>query len=82
MNPHAVTPPRWTTATAAVADATDTLPMELSALGAHIERCEGCRGRWFTLRCAVDTVHGFAAPRFMTTLVIAVAVVALVALAL
>lgn len=80
MNPHAVTSPRWTTAS--FADSTDTSPMELSALGAHIKRCEGCRGRWFTLRCAVDAVHGFAAPRFMTTLVIAAAVVALVALAL
>lgn len=80
MTPHAVTSPRWTTA--AVSDSTDTSPMELSALGAHIERCEGCRGRWFTLRCAIDAVHGFAAPRFMTTLVIASALVAIAALAL
>ena len=80
MNLLVVTSPRW--ATAAVADSTDTSPMELSALGAHIKRCDGCRGRWFTLRCAVDVVHDFVAPRFMTTLVIAAAVIALVALAL
>lgn len=80
MNSHAVTSPRWTTAS--FADSTDTSPMELSALGAHIERCDGCRGRWFTLRCAVDAVHDFVAPRFMTTLVIAAAVVGLAALAL
>ena len=80
MNLHAVNSPRWTTA--AIADSTDTSPMELSALRAHIQRCAGCRGRWFALRCAVDAVHGFAAPRFMTTLVIAAAATALVALAL
>ena len=79
MNPHAVTSPRW--ATASIADSTDTSPMELSALGAHIKRCDGCRGRWFTLHCAVDALHGFIATRFMTTLVIAAAVIAFIALA-
>jgi hypothetical protein len=80
MNSHAASPPRWSTAT--ISDAADTSPMELSALGAHIDRCLGCRDRWFRLRCAVDAVHEFVAPRFVTTLCIAAAVLGLAALVL
>jgi hypothetical protein len=60
--------PFWPTA--AINGAADTSPMELSALGAHIDRCNGSRGRMFGLRCAVDAVHGFIAPRFVTTLIV------------
>ena len=77
---HAAIPPRWTTAS--IADATDTAPMELRDLGAHVSRCNGCRGRWFALQCAADTVHGFVAPRFVTTLFIAATMIGLAALAL
>ena len=77
---HAVIPPRWTTAS--IADATDTAPMELSELGAHVTRCNGCRGRWFALRCAADALHDFVAPRFVTTLLIATAAIGLMAFAL
>ena len=42
----------------------------------------GSRGRWFALRCAVDAVHDVVAPRFVTTLVIAGALIGLMALAL
>ncbi len=66
---QAALPPRWTTAS--IHDATDTAPMELLELGAHVTRCNGCRGRWFALQCAADAVHDFVAPRFVTTLVIA-----------
>ena len=72
--------PRWTTAS--IPDATDTSPMELSELGAHVDRCNGCRGRWFALRCAADAVHDFVAPRFVTTLLVASLVIGLAALAL
>ncbi len=60
--------PSWPTAT--INDAADTSPMELSALGAHVDRCNGSRGRMFGLRCAVDAIHGFIAPRFVTTLIV------------
>ena len=80
MSAPASTPPRWSTAS--IPDSTDTSPMELSALGAHVSRCNGCRGRWFTLRCAIDAVHDFVAPRFVTTLFLAVAVLGLSTLAL
>ena len=59
---------RWTTSSAS--DSTETLPMELSALGAHVDHCKQSVGRWFLLRCAVDTVHAFIAPRFVTSVVI------------
>jgi len=59
---------RW--ATASFADTADTTPMELSALGAHVDRCKGSRGRMFALQCAADSLIGFIAPRFVTTAVI------------
>ena len=80
MNAHAANPFRWTTAS--FPDATDTSPMELSELGDHVSRCNGCRGRWFKLRCTADAVHDFVAPRFVTTLFIAGAVVAVAAFVL
>jgi hypothetical protein len=63
-----VTQRRW--ATASIADTADTTPMELSALGAHVVRCNGSRGRMFALQCAADSLIGFIAPRFVTTAVI------------
>ena len=77
MNAHTTTPARWITA----ADAVDTTPADLSALGVHVDACNGCRGRWFTLRCMVDAVHGFVAGRFVTTLMIAGAAIGLVVIA-
>jgi hypothetical protein len=71
MTAHAA--PRWTTA--AFTDSVDTSPMELRALGAHVSRCNTSRSRWFQLRCAVDAVHDVIAPRIMTTLVVATAVI-------
>jgi hypothetical protein len=62
--------PRRPWATASVADTADTTPMELSALGAHVDRCNGSRGPWFRLQCAADAMTAFIAPRFVTTAVI------------
>ena len=44
--------------------------MDLSALGAHVDRCNGSRGRMFGLHCAADALSGFLAPRIVTTLVV------------
>jgi len=57
-------------ATASFADSADTTPMELSALGAHVDRCNGLRGRLFRLQCAADAMIAFVASRFVTTAVI------------
>lgn len=80
MRSSATTLPRWTTAS--IADASDSAPMELRELGEHVSRCNGCRGRWFALRCAADAVHDFIAPRFVTTVFFAGALMGLTALAL
>ena len=60
--------PVWATST--IDNAADTSPMDLSALGAHVDRCNGLRGRMFGLRCAADSLTGFLAPRIVTTLVV------------
>ena len=73
MNSTASTLPHWSTAS--YADAPETSPAQLSDLGAHVSRCNGCRGRWFELRCVAEAVHGFVAPRFVTTLALVGAVV-------
>jgi len=57
-------------ATASFAEAADTSPMELSALGDHVDHCNGSRGRMFGLQCAADSLIAFIAPRFVTTAVI------------
>jgi len=56
--------------TASFGDAADTLPLELSALGEHLDVCRGARGRMFTLHCFAERMHGFVAPRLVTTLVV------------
>jgi hypothetical protein len=50
--------------------APNTTPMELAALGEHMNRCGDQRGAWFGWKCAVDAWNGFAAPRLITTLVV------------
>ena len=69
MNTNAMATPRWSTSS--FGDTTDTSPMELSALGEHLDLCKGSRGRLFTLRCIAETLNAFVAPRFVTTLVVA-----------
>ncbi len=71
---------RWTTA--AYSEPADTTPMELDALGQHYDRCQGKRGRWFSLQCMMEALHGSVAPRFVTTLVIATLVIGVGAIAL
>jgi len=72
---HTLSGPRWSTSTLSMAE--DTTPAELDALGAHVNRCNQYRGRWFTLRCSVDAVHDFLAGRLVTTLLVAGAVIGL-----
>ena len=60
--------PVWSTSS--IDGAAETTPMDLSALGAHVDHCNGSRERMFALRCAADAMFGFLAPRFVTTLVV------------
>ncbi len=80
MHANPISAPRWSTATGL--DAADSMPMELEALGDHMSRCKTSQSPWFALRCRADSVHDFVAPRFVTTLAIAAAVVGIAALAL
>lgn len=39
-------------------------------MGEHLGSCQALHGRLFALRCVADTMHGFVAARFVTTLVV------------
>lgn len=68
MNTKAIVTPSWSTAS--FGDTPDTSPMEMSALGEHLDLCQGARGRLFALQCMAGTMNGFVAGRFVTTLVV------------
>ncbi len=67
-------PLRWTTSSHA--DATHSQPMEIDALGAHLGHCIGAREPWFLIGCLGEAVHNFVAPRIVTTLSMALVVIA------
>lgn len=69
MTSPSITQPRWSTAS--FGDTADTSPMELSALGDHMDACRPLKGRLFAARCAAEAMHGFVASRLVTTLVVA-----------
>jgi hypothetical protein len=47
-----------------------TSAVELAALRHHLDRCDAQRGPLFALRCRLDAVNGFAAPRLISGLVL------------
>lgn len=67
MYSNADTKRRWSTSS--FGDATDPLAGDLTSLGEHLGLCRASHGRMFLLRCAAESVHGFVAPRFVTSLV-------------
>ena len=40
---------------------------DFSALASHMNACQRSRGRWFTLRAALESLHAMASPRIVTT---------------
>lgn len=68
MNKRFVTP-FWSTAS--FGDTADTSPMELSALGEHLDSCKASHGRLFALQCMAERLNSFMASRLVTTLVVA-----------
>lgn len=78
MNTNIIITPRWSTAS--FGDNADTSPMELSALGEHLNLCKGLRGRLFALHYVAQTMHGFVATRFVTTLVVAALLIGIASL--
>ena len=73
MNSHAIPSPRWSTSS--FGDTRDIHGLEASALREHLGECQGLRGRWFTLHCIGETLNGFLSGRFVTTLVLATALI-------
>ena len=61
-------PSSWPTST--LPGGADASTTELQALGRHVERCNGLRGPMFDLQCAADSLKGFLAPRFVTSLML------------
>jgi hypothetical protein len=78
MNTSTLSTPNWSTAS--FGDDAVTSPMELAALGEHLSLCRRSSGHLFNLRCGADAVHGFITTRFMTTLAVAVALLAVLGL--
>lgn len=68
ISPRLPTRPRWSTSAFAHDQGTDD--NVASALGAHLSSCRSVNGRWFAVRCGVDAVRQFVAPRLVTTLVV------------
>ncbi len=80
MKTEAQSAPCWSTAS--FGDAVDTSPMELSALGEHLQHCNGTHGRLSRLHMAAEAIHGFVTTRFMTTLALVALPVLVIALLL
>lgn len=78
MTPSDIVSPSWSTSS--FGDAADTSPMELSALGEHMDLCNGLRGRLFKLRCAADALQRAMAARFVTSFVLLALLVAVASL--
>jgi len=68
MKNHVIVQPRWSTASFGNSAATSQL--ELSALQAHLTLCKRPRDKLLAIRFAAQTLHGFVAPRFVTSLVL------------
>jgi hypothetical protein len=60
----------------------DTSSMELLSLGDHLGVCKSPNGHLFALYCLVESVRGFMAARFVTTLIGVVLLIGIAALAL
>jgi hypothetical protein len=48
----------------------DTSALELAALRTHLDLCDTQRGALFSVRCGLDAVGRFAAPRLVTGLIL------------
>jgi len=72
--------PRWSTT--CQGDSTDTTPMDLSALGDHVSRCRAASSRFSGLQWAAEAVHGMVVSRFVTTLAVTAALIAIVLMVL
>ena len=68
MNTHIIFRPHWSTASFGAS--AEISQMELSTLGAHLTVCKSSNGRLPAMQYVAQTLHGFVATRFVTTLVV------------
>lgn len=43
---------------------------DFSALASHMNACQRSRGRWFTLRATLESLHAMASPRIVTSIAV------------
>lgn len=67
---HATTPPRHDWCTASRSDASKSSGTDLRALGEHLSACPQMHRHLMTLHSVAESIHGFVATRFVTTLVV------------
>lgn len=65
--------PVWVTSS--YGDPTDTMPMELAALGAHVAQCTASSGRLVAVHCGALRLRGLVTARLVTTLAVLAAVI-------
>lgn len=80
MNTHVLVQPRWSTSS--LGDSAETSPIELALLGSHLTGCKASHGRLLAMQFIAQTLHGFVAPRFVTTVVVIALLVAITSLVL
>ena len=66
--------------TASFGGNTDTSAVELLSLGDHLDVCKSPNGHLFALHCVAESVRGFMAARFVTTLVCVALLIGIAAL--
>lgn len=64
--------PHWSTS--CYGHSVDTSPMELTALGEHLQQCRSGHQRLRALQRGGQSVHSWVAPRFVSTLAVLVVV--------
>lgn len=68
MSPHHLTQARWSTACFAQREPKGEA--ELLGLGDHLQLCKVAHARWFAWRCATERMSGFAAARFVSSVLL------------
>ena len=56
-----------TTATNRFANGNDLVTSDFVALASHMTACRRSRGRFFSVRATLETLHALTAPRMVTT---------------
>lgn len=79
MKPVVNTAKSWSTSS--YGGTVDTSPVDLTALGDHLGLCKGSHGRLFALHCVAQSMQGFIAARFVTTLVVVALLISIATLA-